>query len=171
MATEPKETVMSDTNTTSNGTTSGPDTGTRDAPFEAFNIHMPNVEVPAAFRAFADQAITGSQEAYERLKSAAEDASSTLEESYEATRSGLMAMTRTSLDNAKHQTDAAFAFARDVMGATSFAEAVDLQASFARRQFETFSEQARTMQALMQKVSIDASSPVRQSVEKALKDL
>ena len=64
---------------------------------------------------------------------------------------------------------AAYAFARDFMGVKSFAEAVELQAAFARKQFETISEQTRELQTLAQKVSTDATRPVRQSFEKAFK--
>jgi phasin len=140
-----------------------------DAPFEAFNISLPNVEVPAAFREIADQAVTGSKDAYAKLKTAAEDATEAFEDSYETTRTGLVALTRTSLDNAKSHTDATYAFVRDFMGVKSFAEAVELQAAFARKQFETLSEQTRELQALAQKVSTDATRPVRQSFEKAFK--
>jgi phasin len=140
-----------------------------DAPFEAFNISMPNVEVPAAFREIADQAVAGSKDAYAKLKTAAEDATEALEDSYEATRSGMVALTRTSLDNAKSHSDAAYAFARDFMGVKTFAEAVELQAAFARKQFEALTEQSRELQALAQQVSTDAARPVRQNVEKALK--
>lgn len=140
-----------------------------DAPFEAFNINMPTVEVPAAFREIADKAVTNSKDAYAKLKTAAEDATEAFEDSYETTRTGLVALTRTSLDNAKSHTDAAYAFARDFMGVKSFAEAVELQAAFARKQFETISEQTRELQTLAQKVSTDATRPVRQSFEKAFK--
>ncbi|ODT06534.1 MAG: phasin family protein [Kaistia sp. SCN 65-12] len=140
-----------------------------DAPFEAFNINMPNVEVPAAFREIADKAVTNSKDAYAKLKTATEDATEAFEDSYETTRSGLVALTRTSLDNARSHTDAAFAFARDFMGVKSFAEAVELQAAFARKQFETLSEQTRELQTLAQKVSTDATRPVRENFEKVFK--
>ena len=161
---------MSDTNAAPKGAKAGAKAARGfDAPFEAFNINMPNVEVPAAFREIADKAVTNSKDAYAKLKTAAEDATEAFEDSYETTRTGLVALTRTSLDNAKSHTDAAYAFARDFMGVKSFAEAVELQADFARKQFETISEQTRELQTLAQKVSTDATRPVRQSFEKAFK--
>jgi phasin len=140
-----------------------------DAPFEAFNISMPSVEMPAVFRDIADKAVSGSKEAYAKLKSAAEETTEALEDSYETTRSGLVALTHKSLDNAKTHTDATYAFARDFMAVTSFAEAVELQAAFARKQFETLTEQSRELQAFAQKFSTDAARPMRQGAEKAFK--
>lgn len=140
-----------------------------DAPFEAFNISMPGVEVPAVFRDIADKAVAGSKDAYAKLKTAAEEATEALEDSYETTRSGFVALSHKSLDNAKTHSDATFAFARDFMAVTSFTQAMELQAAFARKQFETLTEQARDFQSFAQKFSVDAARPVRQGVEKAIK--
>ncbi|BCP52447.1 hypothetical protein K32_10640 [Kaistia sp. 32K] len=140
-----------------------------DAPFEAFAFSVPNVEVPAVFRDIADKAVSGSKEAYAKLKTAAEEATEAFEDSYETTRTGLVALTHKSLDNVKTHTDATYAFARDFLAVTSFAEAVELQAAFARKQFETLTEQTRDLQAFTQKLSTDAARPVRQGVEKAFK--
>lgn len=140
-----------------------------DAPFEAFSFAVPNVEVPAAFREIADKAVAGSKDAYAKLKTAAEEATEVLEDSYETTRSGLVALGNKSLENAKVHSDATYAFARDFMGVKSFAEAVELQASFARKQFETLTAQTRDLQEFTQKFAADASRPVKQGVEKALK--
>jgi len=140
-----------------------------DAPFEAFSFAVPNVEVPAAFRDLAEKAVSGSKDAYAKLKSAAEEATEALEDSYETTRTGLVALGHKSLDNAKTHSDATFAFVRDFLAVKSFAEAVELQASFARQQFETLTAQTRDLQEFTQKLATDASRPVKQGVEKALK--
>jgi phasin len=140
-----------------------------DASFDAFSFAVPNVEVPAVFRDLADKAVADSKNAYAKLKSAAEEATEALEDSYEVTRSGLVAFGSKSLDNAKTHSDATYAFARDFMGVKSFAEAMELQASFARKQFETLTAQTREIQEFAQKFATDASRPVQQGVEKALK--
>jgi len=140
-----------------------------DAPFDAFSFGVPNVEVPAAFREFADNAVAGSKDAYAKLKTAAEEATELFEDSYETTRTGLVALSGKSIDNAKTHADATYAFARDFMGVRSFAEAFELQAAFARKQFETLTAQSRELQEFTQQFATDASRPVRQGVEKALK--
>jgi phasin len=140
-----------------------------DAPFEAFSFAVPNVEVPAVFRDFADKAVADSKDAYAKLKSATEEATEALEDSYETTRSGFLALGSKSLDNAKTHADATFAFARDFMSVKSFAEAMELQASFARKQFETLTAQTREIHEFSQKFATDASRPVKQGFEKALK--
>jgi len=140
-----------------------------DAPFEAFSFAVPNVEVPAVFRDIADKAVAGSKDAYSKLKTAAEEATEALEDSYETTRTGFVALGHKSLDNAKTHSDATYAFARDFMAVKSFAEAVELQAAFARKQFETLTAQTRDLQEFAQKFATDASRPVKEGVEKALK--
>jgi phasin len=161
---------MSDTATAPKGAKSASKSSKGfDAPFEAFSFAVPNVEVPAAFREMADKAVAGSKDAYAKMKTAAEEASEVFEDSYETTRSGFVALGNKSLDNAKTHSDATYAFARAFMGVKSFAEAVELQAAFARQQFETLTAQTRDMQEFAQKFATDASRPVKQGVEKALK--
>jgi phasin len=140
-----------------------------DAPFEAFNMTMPSAEIPAVFRDFAEKALTGSKEAYAKMKTAAEEATEAFEDSFETTRSGMLEISQKSLDAAKTNTDATFNFFKELLTVKTFAEALELQTSFAKKQTEVVTAQVKEFQELSQKFATDASRPVKASYEKALK--
>ncbi len=50
--------------------------------FEAPGFDMPKMEIPAAFREFAEKGISQAKENYEKMKSVAEEATDVLEETY-----------------------------------------------------------------------------------------
>ena len=139
-----------------------------EAPFEAFAIPTP--EVPAAFREFAEKTLNDSKEAYSKFKTAAEEATEALEDSFETARAGALEFGHKTLDATKANSDAFFAFAKELLGAKTFAEAVELQTSFVRKQAETFTAQAKDFQEFTQKFATAASRPVKETVEKALKN-
>ncbi len=126
-------------------------------------------EIPAAFRDFAEKSLTGSKEAYAKMKAATEEATEAFEDSVETARTGFVELSHKSLDAAKQNSDASFAFARELLGAKTFAEALELQVSFARKQAEAFTAQFKDFQDFSQKFVTEASRPVKASVEKALK--
>ena len=140
-------------------------------PFDAFNVQMPSVEVPAAFRDFAEKSIAQAREAYAKLKSTAEEATDAFEASYENTRKGVVAIGVKSLDAAKVSSDASFALARDLFAAKTFAEVIELQTSFARKQFDTLAEQVKELQEFTTKFVTDATKPVTAQIEKTFKEI
>lgn len=140
-----------------------------EAPFEAFSFKLPQAEIPVAFRDFAEKSLTGSKEAYAKIKEAAENATEVFEDSVETARSGFVELTHKSLDAAKLHSDATFAFARELLGAKSLSEALELQLSFARKQSEAISAQVKDFQDFSQKFVTEATRPVQASVEKVMK--
>jgi phasin len=138
-------------------------------PFEAFNF--PTVEVPAQFREFAEKAIAGARDAYARMKSAAEDATDVVEDTYETARAGAFNLGIKTLDAAKSNTDASFAFARDLFAAKTFSEVIELQTAYARKQFDAVTAQVKEFQELSQKFVTEATKPVTAQVEKTFKDI
>lgn len=142
-----------------------------DMPFEAFSMNLPQMEVPAAFREIAEKSVSNAREAYSKMKSAAEDATDALEDSYETTREGMLALGHKSLDATKARSDAAFGLARSLLGAKTFAEAIELQTSYLRAEFEAMTAQAKDFQEFTQKFAADATKPVKDSVEKTFKTI
>jgi phasin len=141
------------------------------AAFEAFNINMPTVEVPVVFREFAEKSIAQARDTYAKMKTAAEDATDMVEDTYETAREGIFAIGVKTLDAAKENSDASFVFARDLFGAKTLAEMIELQTSFARKQFDAFGAQMKELQALTQKYVTDTAKPMTSKVEKSFKDL
>src|SRR5215468_10821609 len=74
-------------------TTRGKKTMTAASPFEFPKFEMPNfelpqMEIPAAFREFAEKSVSQAKENYERMKSAAEEATDVLEDTYATATKG-----------------------------------------------------------------------------------
>jgi phasin len=141
------------------------------APFEAFSFPNPSFEVPAAFREFTEKSVSQAREAYARLKSASEDATGLVETTLENAREGAYALGVKALDAAKTNSDASFALARDIFGAKTLSEVIELQSTFARKQFEAVSAQMKELQELSQSYIAGATKPVAEKVEKTFKEL
>ncbi|MHA7774367.1 phasin [Roseibium sp. M-1] len=137
--------------------------------FEAFA--MPNMEVPAVFREATEKGIENAREAYAKVKNAAEDATDLMEDTFETSRQGVVAFNHKAVDAAKANADATFTFIKDIMSAKSLAEAIELQSTFARSQFDALSAQSKEMQELATKLGTDVSAPVKEAFEKSFKDL
>ncbi|MCV0425476.1 MAG: TIGR01841 family phasin [Roseibium sp.] len=137
--------------------------------FEAFAL--PKMEVPAAFREVSEQGIENAREAYAKVKAAAEGATDLMEDTFETSRQGVVEFNHKAVDAAKTNTDATFNFIKDFMSVKTLAEAIELQSTFARQQFDTLSAQTKEMQELATKLGTDVSAPVKEAVEKSFKDL
>ena len=140
-------------------------------PFDAFNVTMPGVEMPAVFRDMAEKSISQARDAYSKMKAAAEEATDLVEGTYETAREGAFAISVKALDAAKVNSDANFDFAMSLFGAKTFAEVIELQTSFARKSFDTYGAQVKELQDLAQKYVTEASKPVTAQVEKNFHDL
>src|SRR5215468_3180328 len=56
--------------------------------FEMPSFEMPHMEVPAAFRELAEKSVSQAKDTYERMKSAAEEATDVLEDTYATATKG-----------------------------------------------------------------------------------
>ncbi|MEJ1161697.1 phasin [Prosthecomicrobium sp. N25] len=130
---------------------------------------MPQIEVPPVFREMAEKGVEQAKQNYEKLKVAAEEATDMIEDTYETARSGLVEYNLKALDAMKANTDAVFGFAKDLASVKTFAEAVELQTAFVRKQFESVTAQAKDLQAVAQKVATETSQPVKDVFSKTFK--
>ncbi len=156
--------------TTTNGKTSKSAKATA-TPFEAFSFPTASFEVPAAFREFAEKSVTQARDAYAKMKNAGEEATGLVEETFENARDGALAIGVKAIDAAKSNSDASFALARDIFGAKTMSEVIELQSAFARKQFEAMTTQIKEFQELGEKVMTTTTRPVAEKVEKTFKDL
>lgn len=140
-------------------------------PFEAFTFPAPTFEVPSAFRDLAEKSVSTARETYAKIKSATDDATGLVEETFETAREGAFAIGVKTLDAAKSNSDASFEFARDLFGAKTVSEMIELQSSFARKQFDALTEQFKEFQVLGEKFVTDTAKPVSDKVEKTMKEL
>jgi phasin len=138
--------------------------------FEAFNMPTPSFEVPVAFREFAEKGLVQARDAYAKMKTAAEDTSEVVEDTFETARHGAFTFGVKAIDAVKANSDASFALAKDLFGAKTLADVIELQTAFARQQFDTMSAQFKEFQELAQKVVTDTAKPMSTHVEKTFKD-
>ncbi|WP_237152160.1 phasin [Oryzibacter oryziterrae] len=127
-------------------------------------------EMPEMIRDAAEKSAKQVKDAYDKLRTAAEEATDVIEEQIATTRSGVSALNGKVLENAKANVDASFQFVHDVLSVKSFAEVIELQTAFARAQFETASAQVKEFHELATKVATDTSAPVKDAFEKLFKD-
>ncbi len=136
--------------------------------FDMSKFDMSNMEVPAAFRDFAEKGIAQAKDGYEKVKAAAEEATDLMENTYATATKGMSQYGLMALEAARANTNAGFEFAATLLGAKSMAEFVELSSAHARKQFETISAQTKDLTALAQKVATDTAEPIKGSVTKVL---
>jgi phasin len=133
------------------------------------NFELPKMEIPAAFREFAEKGVSQAKENYEKMKSAAEEATDLLEGTYATASKGASEYGLKMIEAARSNTNATFDFVTELMGAKSVSEFVELSTGHARKQFEALTAQSKELAALAQKVAVDTAEPVKESVNKAFK--
>jgi phasin family protein len=88
-----------------------------------------------------------------------------------AATEGTSALGLKALEAAKSNSDASFALVRDLFGAKTLSQVIELQSTFARKQFEAAVAQFKDIQQLTEKLVSDTSRPVTEQVEKTIKEL
>ncbi len=131
-----------------------------------------DMAVPEAVRAIAEQTVTQSREAYETAKDTMEEAVEVLEKSIDQAGQGAAALNRKVIDNAQTNLNTGFDLAKDLASAKNIAEIMELQASYARKQFESLTAQAEEIRTLSTKIATDTTDPIKdhvsQSIDKAV---
>jgi len=145
--------------------TAKPKSKTQVPPFPAF----PGVEAPAAFRDMAEKSLSQAKDNYEKMKSAAEEATGVLEDTYATATKGVADYNLKLIEMARENTNATFDFAAQLLAAKNYSEFVELTTAHARKQFEALSEQAKELATLAQKVATEAAEPIKAGMSKAAK--
>jgi len=136
--------------------------------FEMPKFEIPKMEVPAAFREFAEKGIAQAKENYEKVKSMAEDATDTLEDTYATAAKGCSSYGLKVVESARANSNAAFDFMGELMAAKSYAEVVELTTAYLRAQFDTVTAQAKDLSECAQKVATDTATPLKESFSAAM---
>jgi phasin len=127
------------------------------------------LEIPTAFRDYAEKGLAQAKDAFERAKAGADEVTGVAEATYAtatkaATEYGLK-LTETARTNA----NAAFDFAEGVVGARTVSDLVGVTVEHARKQFEALAKQGSDLAALAQKLAAETAAPAKTGFEKALK--
>jgi phasin len=137
--------------------------------FDIPKFDMPKMEVPAAFREFAEKSVSQAKDSYEKMKTAAEEATEILEDTYATATKGASDYGLKLVEVARVNSDAAFDFMSELMTVKSLSEFVELSTAHTRKQFESFAAQSKELAAMAQKVATDTAEPMKESVTKAFK--
>jgi len=131
--------------------------------FEIPNFELPKMEVPAAFRELAEKSVSQAKETYERMKSAAEEATDVLEDTYATATKGVSDYGLKIIEAARQNTNAAFDYATQLMTVKSLSEVVELSTAHTRKQFEAVTAQSKELAAIAQKVATETAEPMKES--------
>jgi phasin len=137
--------------------------------FDLPNFEMPKLEIPAAFRELAEKSVSQAKETYEKMKSAAEEATDLLEDTYATATKGVSDYGLKMIEAARSNTNAAFDFATELMTVKSLSDVVELSTAHGRKQFEALTAQSKELVAIAQKVAADTAEPMKESLGKAFK--
>ena len=125
-------------------------------------------EVPEMFRSLAETGISQARDTYSQFKDKAEEATDLIEETYETARTGVIDLQHKTLDAAKQNSDATFDFIKQMMGTSSIADAIQLQAKVARQQFDSFFDYAKDYQSSVTKFAEETAKPAKKAYSQAV---
>jgi len=128
---------------------------------------LPNMEMPAAFRDFADKGVAQAKDTYQKAKAVAEEATDLLKGSYAIAARGATDYNLKVIEIARINTNTAFDYAHELLGVKSLSEFVELSAAHARKQFEAITTQTKELTELAQKVTTEAAEPIKAGIAKA----
>ena len=138
------------------------------------NVEFPTFDASKAtdqFRAIAEKGVEQSKEAYDKIKTNAEEAQKAMESSFETAKAVSGDLSLKTISALRANTEAGFSHLEALVAAKSISEVIELQTSFLRKRVEMTVEQAKEMQAVSTRAAEDISKPVKAVFEKALKEL
>lgn len=130
---------------------------------------LPKIEVPEAFRAFAEKGVEQAKDTYARMKTAAEQTTDLIEDAYLNVSKGTADFNLKALEALRANVNSSFDYTREMLATKSLSEAVELSATHMRKQFDALSEQTKQLSALAQKVATEASEPIKTAATKTFK--
>ena len=128
-------------------------------------------QAPELFRTIAETSTNQAREAYARVKTAAEDATDVMEETFENTRDGVLEARHKALDVARDNAAATFDFAKKLLAVTSLSDAVKIQTRFVRDRFEAYIDYTKGIQSATTKLVQGASEPAKTTVTRTLDEV
>ena len=137
--------------------------------WEIPSLELPKMEIPAALREIAEKGVTQAKETYEKMRSAAEEATDMIEDTYSTATKGVSDFGLKLIEVARENTNSAFDFATQLMTVKSLSEAVELSTAHTRKQYDAMTAQAKELGAIAQKVAVDTAEPVKERLGKVFK--
>jgi phasin len=124
----------------------------------------PVERLPKAVQEMAETGIGQARDAFARIKTAAETLASSLETSSTVTSKGVHEYSVAVIEALQSNLEAGFGLMRSLAGARTVSEAIELQTSHARRQFEAVNAQAKALASIANRTATEAATPVRDAL-------
>lgn len=139
--------------------------------FDFATFGMPKMEVPAAFREYAEKGIAQAKANYEKVKASADEANGIVEATFKTASKAATDYGTKLTEAARANTNAAFDFAQDAATIKSFSDFITLSTEYSRKQIEVLTAQTKEFTALGQKFVTDTVAPAKNGFEKVLKQV
>ena len=136
---------------------------------DPFSASIIPFEVPEQMRALAEKGVSQARDSYAKFKDAAETHNGTIEAVFTSASKGASEYNAKLIEFFKANTTSSLDFAQELFGVKTPAAALELWTSQTRKQFETFSAQAKELTEPSQKVATETAEPIKSGVSKAMK--
>ncbi|MBR1191284.1 phasin [Bradyrhizobium sp. AUGA SZCCT0240] len=133
---------------------------------DPFSASIIPFEVPEQVRAFAEKGVSQARDNYAKFKDVAESHNGTMEAVFTSANKGASAYSAKLFEFFKANTTSSLDFAQDLLSVKTPAAAMELWTSHAKKQFETYSAQAKELAELGQKVATETVEPIKASAAK-----
>jgi phasin len=136
---------------------------------DPFSSSVIPFEVPEQMRAFAEKGVSQARDNYAKFKDAAESHNGTVEAVFTTASKGVSEYSAKLIEMIKANASANLDFAQSLFGVKSPSEATELWTSHARKQFETFTANAKQLAELSQRVATETVEPIKANATKLFK--
>jgi phasin len=136
---------------------------------DPFSASIIPFEVPEQVRAFAEKGVSQARDNYAKFKDVAESHNGTIEAVFTTVSKGASEYSAKLMEMMKANTTANLDFAQQLFGIKSPSEAVELWTSHTRKQYETFTAQAKELAELTQKIATETAEPIKANASKLFK--
>jgi phasin len=136
---------------------------------DPFSASIIPFEVPEQMRAFAEKGVSQARDSYAKFKDAAETHNGTIEAVFSSASKGASAYNAKLLEFFKANTSSSLDFAQELVSVKTPAAMMELWTAQARKQYETFTAQAKELAELSQKVATETVEPIKASASKLYK--
>ena len=136
---------------------------------DAFAFPTPSFDAfGPAFQGMADESLAKGKEAFEKFQSVSEEAKEVLETTFDKTRDSVIELNEKTMSVAEANSKAALDHAKEVMSLKSFADVIELQTAFVKKQLGVYQDQAQAFQEMTAKAAQDTTEPYKAAFEKSL---
>jgi phasin len=127
---------------------------------------FPNTDAPQVFREIAENGTKQAKETYEKMSAATTDAVDLIKNSYSTAFDGIQDYNNKFIEFTHDNINAAFDFVHKVCAVNSPSAFAELSTEYARRQFETLTEQTKQLTVFAQKVTLATTEPLKTGLAK-----